>query len=246
MKRFDCAFARAAFLALAVIAFHSPSVHAADASAGMESMDVGAREKTLANGLYLSQFTASYSGSTLTLTVDINNDSSTRTSGTLRLEYWATTATPARGEGFVGYRLGISSTISPLATNSQYLGLVRVISPYTPPPDGTYTMVLLLTEFDSVNCPAADHFCLIDSLSADQVRVWVGGFPQNPPTTTSALENPASGSFQSGIGLISGWSCQGPVTVSVDGVSVSAPTAALAATRRASAPEIRAPASAFS
>jgi hypothetical protein len=33
-----------------------------------------------------------------------------------------------------------------------------------------------------------------------------------------ALENPQPGSFQSGIGLISGWSCQGPtIAVSVDG-----------------------------
>ncbi len=39
----------------------------------------------------------------------------------------------------------------------------------------------------------------------------------SPPVSSAAsLENPAAGSFQSGIGLISGWSCRGPVTITVD------------------------------
>jgi hypothetical protein len=39
-----------------------------------------------------------------------------------------------------------------------------------------------------------------------------------PMPVAMALENPQPGSFQSGIGLFSGWSCQGPaITVSVDG-----------------------------
>jgi plastocyanin len=37
---------------------------------------------------------------------------------------------------------------------------------------------------------------------------------------TSSLENPQPGSSQSGIGLYSGWSCQGPtITVSIDGAA---------------------------
>ena len=37
-------------------------------------------------------------------------------------------------------------------------------------------------------------------------------------STAVALENPQPGSFQSGVGLISGWSCQGPaIAVTVDG-----------------------------
>jgi hypothetical protein len=36
--------------------------------------------------------------------------------------------------------------------------------------------------------------------------------------TASSLENPQPGSFQSGIGLLSGWSCQGPtVSIAIDG-----------------------------
>ena len=38
------------------------------------------------------------------------------------------------------------------------------------------------------------------------------------PPPLAALENPQPGSFHSGIGLLSGWSCQGPnVAVSIDG-----------------------------
>jgi sugar lactone lactonase YvrE len=44
----------------------------------------------------------------------------------------------------------------------------------------------------------------------------IGRITVPPPLAT--LENPQPGSFQSGIGLISGWSCQGPsITVSIDG-----------------------------
>ncbi|CAH1386607.1 hypothetical protein [Candidatus Nitrotoga sp. M5] len=37
------------------------------------------------------------------------------------------------------------------------------------------------------------------------------------PNSASALEIPGPGSFNSGVGQISGWSCAGPVTVSIDG-----------------------------
>jgi len=36
-------------------------------------------------------------------------------------------------------------------------------------------------------------------------------------TPLGALENPQTGSFQSGIGLLSGWSCAGPTSISIDG-----------------------------
>jgi hypothetical protein len=206
-------------LCVPVYAQDSPGAAAAAGS------DSGSNAKTLDNGLYLTHYTATYSGSSLTLVVDqINNDSFTRTSGTLRLEYWAASTPPGRAQGFTGYRLGVSSTISPMAPRTFYSSLTRTISPYTPPPDGTYTMVLVLAEFDSINCSAADHYCITDSANSDQPRQWIGGVPQplSSPTTAS-LENPASGSYQSGIGLISGWSCQGPTTVTVDGVSIAAP-----------------------
>jgi hypothetical protein len=40
------------------------------------------------------------------------------------------------------------------------------------------------------------------------------------PTSSAALENPQPGSFQSGIGLLSGWSCQGPsIGIAIDGAA---------------------------
>jgi len=40
-----------------------------------------------------------------------------------------------------------------------------------------------------------------------------------PSPAAAAMENPQPGSFQSGIGLISGWACAGPVAVSFDGAT---------------------------
>jgi hypothetical protein len=43
-----------------------------------------------------------------------------------------------------------------------------------------------------------------------------------PTVGAATLENPGLDSFQSGIGLISGWSCDGPVSVMMDGVEIKA------------------------
>ncbi len=126
------------------------------------------KTKSLANGLYLSgRFQFAYSANAVSITLDkINNTSPSRTSGTLRLELWATTSYPARGEGFTGYRLAVTSTFSPLAPMTSYTSIVRNTT-FTPPPNGTYWIVLLLTEFDSVNCSASDHYCISDSGNSD-------------------------------------------------------------------------------
>ena len=120
--------------------------------------------KTLANGLFLSgNFSFQVNGSSVTLAADkITNSSTTFTTGTLRLELWATSAQPARGAGFNGYRLAVSPNISPLQTNSFYSNLFYTTS-FTEPPAGTYWMVFVLSEFDSNNCTTSDHFCLQDS-----------------------------------------------------------------------------------
>jgi hypothetical protein len=40
------------------------------------------------------------------------------------------------------------------------------------------------------------------------------------PASSAALENPQPGSFQSGVGLLSGWSCQGPsIGIAIDGAA---------------------------
>jgi hypothetical protein len=120
--------------------------------------------KDLSNGLYFQgNFAYQRTGSSVLLTVDdINNDSFTRTTGTLRLELWATSSAPARGAGFTGYRLAASATLAPLATRTFYSNVVETTT-FLEAPAGTYYVVFVLSEFDSVNCATNDHYCVQDS-----------------------------------------------------------------------------------
>lgn len=120
--------------------------------------------KSLANGLYMSgSWVAVWENGSVSISVTrINNDSSTRTTGSLRLEFWAVTTAPPRGQGFTGFRLFSSSNINPLPPRTFYGDLLRT-GAFTPPPNGTYWLVLVLSEFDSVNCPATDRYCIEDS-----------------------------------------------------------------------------------
>jgi hypothetical protein len=62
------------------------------------------------------------------------------------------------------------------------------------------------------------------STSANSARNFAGASGSVPSTPTagapSSLENPQPGSFNSGIGLFSGWSCEGPaITIAIDGAT---------------------------
>ena len=296
------------------------AAHSALATQGLDRYEFSSQDETksVSNGLYIEgNFSYETSGSTATMRADrIRNDSSTRTTGTLRLELWATSSRPARGAAFSGYKLATGNTLSPLAPRSYYSDVVRSAS-YSAPPSGTYWMVLVLSEFDSVACPSSDRFCIEDTgvfstqqcfgtactvtpppppaattvtaysstgnqcyenysqaafnilqssspglftsypsstscaslgmsfyvgtlLGEANVRVYTTNSasaqilcstglvtgctvapPPPPATTTSSLENPASGSYQSGIGLISGWSCQsGTFTARVGSITM--------------------------
>jgi hypothetical protein len=139
--------------------------------------------KSVANGLYMSgAWNASWVGSTVSLTLDqINNDSFSRTSGTLRLELWAVSSPPARGAGFTGYRLANFTTLNPLAPRTFYSSVTRS-GTMSYPPDGTYWIVLVLSEFDSVNCSQSDRFCVQDSLVSNSTSLF-GAAP--PPIIPS-------------------------------------------------------------
>jgi len=149
--------------------------------------------KTLANGLYMSgRFLATYgvNYSSVDLQLDaIYNDSSTRTTGTLRLEYWATTARPARAAGFTGYRLAVFPTLNPLPPRNYYQDIRRSASMLVPP-DGTYWLVVLLTEYNPSGCSASDGYCLQDSFVSDETRTF-GNAP--PPTHTLSVSKAGSG-----------------------------------------------------
>ena len=143
----------------------------------------GAAPKSLASGLYLTGYSTTFATgyTSVTITVPaINNDSSTRTSGTLRLEYWATTTPPAaRGETFAsGYRLARFPSLDPLKPGTSYTNLVQT-SAMQVPPDGTYWFVVLLEEYDPDNCGEADGFCVTDSLTGTQRTFGTSAPPAN-------------------------------------------------------------------
>ena len=123
-----------------------------------------AEQKTLANGLYMfGSFSYQRDGGTVVLRLDqISNDSSTRTSGTLRLELWAASSPPPRGTGFTGYRLAVSSTFSPLPPRTFYSNIVRTTT-FLEPPAGTYWLILVLTEFTTGQCAGNDNYCVQDT-----------------------------------------------------------------------------------
>ncbi len=177
------------------------------------------QEKSIANSLIIDGvFGAVWAGGSVAMTVGrIENNSFTRTTGTLRLELWAVLNRPGRGDGFTGYQLAVSSGIAPLSPRTFYTDLVRTTS-FTPPPDGTYWIVMVLAEFNPTSCPS-DNYCLEDSgvFSAQSTF----GNPAPPPAPPSvALENPQPGSYQSGIGLVSGWACSGALTATVGAINV--------------------------
>lgn len=159
-----------------------------DSGTGAIVQSGAAREKTLANGLYMTgAWNATWSGSSVTLTLDrINNDSFTRSSGTLRLELWAVATPPGRAAGFTGYRLAAFPTLGPLGTRQFYSGIVRSGS-MTYPPDGYWWLNLVLAEYDPANCSQPDDYCIQDSLISSSQSLF--GSPPPPPPPPPPVAN---------------------------------------------------------
>lgn len=197
------------FASAALLAVKSTAVNAqffSDPAATPDSY-ITASEKTVQSGLYMTGYSTSFgaSNSSVTLTIPaLNNDSFTRTTGTLRLEYWVTTNPPtARGLSFSsGYLLSRFPNLAALAPRTSYTNLVQTNS-MTVPPDGTYWFVMLLEEYDPANCSAADGFCVVDSLTGSQ-RTFGAGAATYPLTV--ALAGSGSGTVTSDI---SGINCPG-------------------------------------
>lgn len=173
-----------------------PPAPGSDADSGIAQGD---GQKSLANGLYMSgSWTATYgtNNSSVALTLaNIYNESYVRTTGTLRLSLWATTSYPARGQPFTGYRLANFTTFSPLLPRYYYYDIYRYSSMLVPP-NGTYWIVLVLEEYDSIYCPAADRFCIEDSSVSYTQRT----FGPPPPTSyglTVSLTGTGTGSVVS-------------------------------------------------
>jgi len=89
----------------------------------------------------------SLAGGSAVLTADrvADFDPPPGTSGTLRIELWALTA-PYKGSSASGYKLA-QYTVGTLAAGASTYNVNSGSVPYAPPPDGTWTFVMLLTEY---------------------------------------------------------------------------------------------------
>ena len=165
------------------------AAHVARQAAGGKLSNAGASSnaKTAANGLYFSgNFSYQILGSNVTIEVDrISNDSTTRTSGTLRFELWASLSRPNEEAAFTGYRVAVAATLSPLAPRAYHYDIVRNAS-VTEPPSGTYWMVLVLSEYDPANCSASDYYCITDSGIFNTQQTF-GSAPPPPSGTVTAI-----------------------------------------------------------
>jgi hypothetical protein len=104
-------------------------------------------------------------GNSVAITISrILNSSLTNTSGSLRIDLWATAA-PYSGNGELsGYMTasmrtenisGLSDTLRP----NSYFSNITLNLPYTAPPPGNSTYTLVVAQY-STSCSSADHFCL--------------------------------------------------------------------------------------
>lgn len=176
------------------------------------------REKTLASGLHLDgafDVTVSH-GLALASVGGIDNDAASGTSGPLRLELWAVADKPERGAAFSGYQLAVGPQYDGLPAGAK-LDQPAFGSTIATPPDGSYWLVLSLTQYDPADCTGDNAWCVNEDSMVSNAPVQFTTFVMLD-TSAAQLENPGPGSFQSGIGIISGWSCEGAVSVAIDGI----------------------------
>ena len=89
-----------------------------------------------------------YTGSVGVLTADkVQNKTSGGTSGTLHLELWAF-PTPYNGTAQTGYKMAFHS-LGQLAGGFQLTGISSGSIPFVSPPNGSWAVVMVLTEFDN-------------------------------------------------------------------------------------------------
>lgn len=106
-------------------------------------------------------YTINFNNDTVSLNVDqIENTSTTYTSGTLQLELWATN-TPYTGADITGYQVA-TYRLGQLPPRTFYSSIsASNISIGSRPPQGAYYATLLLTEY-SDTCTSSDKFCIED------------------------------------------------------------------------------------
>ena len=130
--------------------------------------DPAGEYKSLANGIYMTApFSAEVGATAAKIAVDRIDNSSTRSTATLRLELWVSETKPDRGSGYNGWRLA-TATLDPLPNGRNYTGIVRDVPLDALPPPGTYWMILALDQADAASqCAGNGGYCIQDSLVFD-------------------------------------------------------------------------------
>lgn len=107
------------------------------------------------------------SGDSLNITIEkLVNSSSSYTSGSLRLDLWATRSPYGGSSTLEGYRTGslrttqisgLSDTLKPGGSFSN----INLSTTYTAPPSGYSSYTLVLAEYNS-SCSSSDRYCIAD------------------------------------------------------------------------------------
>jgi hypothetical protein len=93
--------------------------------------------------------TASWSSSGIDMKVATISNTRSTTSGTLRLELWATTTAPVFGSNISFFGLGPTFTLGTLMGGFHFSNVdSHLLAPFTPPPNGCYFITVALEEFD--------------------------------------------------------------------------------------------------
>lgn len=102
----------------------------------------------------------SYANRTVTLSVGKVSHRRTGHTGSLKIALWAT-ETPYRGGKISGYQI-CSLAKAPLEPGYSYSNIKTTV-PFTPPPDGTYFITLVLTESDGQSYKIVDYLTSSDA-----------------------------------------------------------------------------------
>jgi hypothetical protein len=109
------------------------------------------RPSDTSTGLFLTgNVSASWGSSGIDVKVDhVVNNRGSGTSGTLRLELWATTTAPVFGSTISFFALGPAFILGTLDAGFEFNNVdTGLLSPFTPPPSGCYFVTVALEEFD--------------------------------------------------------------------------------------------------
>jgi len=153
------------------------------------------------------------SGNSVNITISkIRNNSSTLTSGSLRIELWALNAPYSYSGNAAGYktasiRTSLISGLSDQIPKNTVWSEITLNLPFIAPPTTGYTnYALFLRQYDPTNCPTADHFCTIDYLNYHEVQ---------PPTVPTSLTATAVSNSQINLAWLASTDNMGVATYKV-------------------------------